>query len=181
MSRCRNRRVEFSPAGTLSSGKPEKRNSPVHHVPLVPQRDLASAVATPISPLVRTRPEPKRRSQTPNLMGWQAPNSREGPGSCMPSGCPVLWPIPELLAVDESEEEVEEGRVPRTRKFPEGMSADELRTHSLTHIPYHPGCKHCVAGREGSPTSPTRKGPATDAHRTSVGKWRFHQRRLFLP
>ena len=178
MSRCRNRRVEFSPAGTLSSGKPEKRNSPVHRVSLVPQRDLASAVATPISPLVRTRPEPKsapldsspsvclranevgrdteerqRRSQTPNLMGWQAPNRREGPG-----------PIPELLAVDESEEEVEEGRVPRTRKFPVGMSADELRTHSLTHIPYHPGCRHCVAGRKRDHRHPLREKGQRQMH-----------------
>ena len=58
--------------------------------------------------------------------------------------------------MDESEDEVEEGRVPRTRKCPDGMSAEELRTHSLTHIPYHPGCKHCVAGRKRDHKHPLR-------------------------
>ena len=29
-----------------------------------------------------------------------------------------------------------------------GMSPEEYRVHSLTHIPYHPGCKCCVAGRK---------------------------------
>ncbi len=54
----------------------------------------------------------------------------------------------EVMGVDEEEEEVEEGRVPRTRKFPDSMSVEELRAHSLTHIPYHPRCKCCVAGRK---------------------------------
>ena len=46
------------------------------------------------------------------------------------------------------DEEVEEGRAPRTRECPESMSSEDLRTHSLTHIPYHPGCKCCVAARK---------------------------------
>ena len=54
------------------------------------------------------------------------------------------------------EEEVEEGRAPRTRKCPEGMNAEELRMHSLTHIPYHPGCKCCVAGRKRDHKHPRR-------------------------
>ena len=45
----------------------------------------------------------------------------------------------DVMGFDEEEEEVEEGRVPRTRKFPDSMSIEELRAHSLTHIPYHPG------------------------------------------
>ncbi len=36
------------------------------------------------------------------------------------------------------------------------MSADELRIHSLTHIPYHPGCKCCVAGRKRDHKHPRR-------------------------
>ena len=28
------------------------------------------------------------------------------------------------------------------------MNAEDLRTHSLTHIPYHPGCRCCVAARK---------------------------------
>ena len=62
----------------------------------------------------------------------------------------------EVMGVDEEEEEVEEGRVPRTRKFPDSMSVEELRAHSLTHIPYHPGCKCCVAGRKRDHQHPRR-------------------------
>ena len=41
----------------------------------------------------------------------------------------------EVMGVDDQEEEVEEGRVPKTRKFPDSMSLEELRAHSLTYIP----------------------------------------------
>ena len=54
------------------------------------------------------------------------------------------------------EEEVEEGRAPRTRKCRESMNAEELRMHSLSHIPYHPGCKCCVAGRKKDQKHPRR-------------------------
>ena len=60
------------------------------------------------------------------------------------------------MGVDEGEEEVEEGRVPRTRKLPDSMSIEELRAHSLTHIPYDPGCKCCVAGRKRDHQHPRR-------------------------
>ena len=60
----------------------------------------------------------------------------------------------------KGEEEVEEGRVPRTRKFPGNLSPEELRQHSLTHIPYHPGCRCCVAGRKRDHKHPRRdRGP----------------------
>jgi hypothetical protein len=36
------------------------------------------------------------------------------------------------------------------------MSSEELRIHSLTHIPYHPGCKCCVAGRKRDHKHPRR-------------------------
>ena len=62
----------------------------------------------------------------------------------------------EVMGVDDQEEEVEEGRVPKTRKFPDSMSLEELRAHSLTHIPYHPGCKCCVAGRKRDHKHPRR-------------------------
>ena len=62
----------------------------------------------------------------------------------------------EVMGVDDQEEEVEEGRVAKTRKFPDSMSPDELRAHSLTHIPYHPGCKCCVAGRKRDYKHPRR-------------------------
>ena len=61
----------------------------------------------------------------------------------------------------EGEEEVEEGRVPRTRKLPGSLSPEELRHHSLTHIPYHPGCRCCVAGRKRDHKHPRReRGPS---------------------
>ena len=40
------------------------------------------------------------------------------------------------MAMNEDEEEVEQGRLPRTRKPPVGMTPAEMRTHSLTHIPF---------------------------------------------
>ena len=98
---------------------------PVHRVSIISQCDLANARATPISPMERTRSEPLRVTF--------------GLGSGVASAHPVPGPIPELLGMDESEDEVEEGRVPRTRTCPEGMSAEELRTHCLTHIPLSPG------------------------------------------
>ena len=64
--------------------------------------------------------------------------------------------VNEVMGVDDDEEEVEEGRVPRTRKFPESMNIEELRAHCLTHIPYHPGCKCYVAGRKRDHKHPRR-------------------------
>ena len=45
---------------------------------------------------------------------------------------------------------------PRTRKSLEGMSPEHMRTHSLTHIPYHPGCKCCAVGRKRDHIYPRR-------------------------
>ena len=42
----------------------------------------------------------------------------------------------EVMAMSDDEEEVEQGRPPRTRKPPVGMTPAEMRTHSLTHIPF---------------------------------------------
>ena len=68
---------------------------PVHRVSRISQCDLANARAIPISPMERTGSEPRRVTF--------------GPGSCVPSGHVIPGPIPELLGMDESEEEVEEG------------------------------------------------------------------------
>ena len=51
---------------------------------------------------------------------------------------------------------MEEGRVPRTGKSPEGMSPEEMRTYRLTHIPYPPVCKCCVVGRKRDHIRPRR-------------------------
>ena len=66
---------------------------------------------------------------------------------------------PPLLApLDDDEEEVEEGRPAHTRKPPSGMTPSEMRTHALTHIPFHPGCRSCVAGRKRDHQHPRRSG-----------------------
>ena len=54
------------------------------------------------------------------------------------------------MAVDEAEEksEGEGARVPKTKKAPEGMTAKEWQIHRLTHLPYNPACRCCVAGRK---------------------------------
>ena len=54
------------------------------------------------------------------------------------------------------DEEVEEGRAPKTRECPASMTEEEFRVHSLTHIPYHPGCRCCVAARKRDYKHPRR-------------------------
>ena len=54
------------------------------------------------------------------------------------------------------DEEVEEGRAPKTRESPTSMTPEEFRVHSLTHIPYHPGCRCCVAARKRDHKHPRR-------------------------
>ncbi len=70
----------------------------------------------------------------------------------------------EVMGVDEQEEVVEEGSAPRTREFPGSLSPEELRVLSLTHIPYHPGCKCCVAGRKRDHQHPRRDNSHTRMH-----------------
>ena len=55
--------------------------------------------------------------------------------------------MPDVMALGEDEEEVDQGRNPRTRLPPVGMTKEEMRHHSLTHILYNPACRCCVAGR----------------------------------
>ena len=54
----------------------------------------------------------------------------------------------EVTAGDDAAKEEEEARVPRTKKPPVGMTAAEWQTHCLTHLPYNPACRCCVAGRK---------------------------------
>ena len=54
---------------------------------------------------------------------------------------------PDLLGLSD-DEEVEQGRVPRSRHQPQGMTPEELKEHSLAHIPYHTGCICCVGARK---------------------------------
>ena len=59
--------------------------------------------------------------------------------------------MPTVAAFDDDEaieDEVEHGRLARTRKPPVGMTPAEMSNHALTHIPFHPGCRSCVAGRK---------------------------------
>ena len=42
----------------------------------------------------------------------------------------------------------ETARIARTKKSPVGMTAAEWQTHCLTHLPYNPACRCCVAGRK---------------------------------
>jgi hypothetical protein len=54
----------------------------------------------------------------------------------------------EVIAGDDAAKEEEEARVPRTKKPPVGMTAAEWQRHCLTHLPYNPACRCCVAGRK---------------------------------
>ena len=45
-----------------------------------------------------------------------------------------------VMAVDEEGSEVQDARVPKTKKAPVGMTAAEWNFHRLTHLPYNPAC-----------------------------------------
>ena len=105
----------------------------------------------PISPWVRKQCEPPEKRET--LMGvdeCEFPKPLESP----------------IVDAQEEEEEVEEGRVPKTRRCPGSLSVEELRVHSLTHIPYHPGCRCCVAGRKRDHQHPRRAAPGVFVYET---------------
>ena len=114
----------------------------------------AKARASPISPSVTNQPE--YVTQREFLIGATesdcTPASEEGARETSANVSPGG-----PLATDCDDEEAEEGRVPRSRKFPDSMSVEELRVHSLTHIPFHPGCKCCVAGRKRDHKHPRRR------------------------
>jgi len=82
--------------------------------------------------------------------------------SCSPSPARVaevdLPEVPTMVAFDEDEEEVEQGRPAHTRKPLVGMTPAEMNNHALTHIPFHPGCRSCVAGRKRDHQHPRRSG-----------------------
>ena len=55
---------------------------------------------------------------------------------------------PEVMATGEADSEEDEARLPKTKKVPVGMTAAEWELHKLTHLPYNPACRCCVAGRK---------------------------------
>ena len=65
---------------------------------------------------------------------------------------------PKMPVMVADEDEVEQGRPAHTRKPPLGMTPAEMRNHALTHIPFHPGCRSCVAGRMRDHQHPRRSG-----------------------
>ena len=55
---------------------------------------------------------------------------------------------PEVMATGEVDSEEDGARLPNTKKVPVGMTAVEWELHKLTHLPYNPACRCCVAGRK---------------------------------
>ena len=73
------------------------------------------------------------------------------PGAVAPDRMTEVPVAPNVMAMGEAEEEREEeqeARTPRTKKAPVGMTAAEWKTHRLTHLPYNPAGRCCVAGRK---------------------------------
>ena len=66
-------------------------------------------------------------------------------------------------ATGDAEVEVDEeheARTPKTKKPPVGMTEREWNLHKLTHLPYNPACRCCVAGRKRDDQHRRRsKGP----------------------
>ena len=115
----------------------------------------ANACVYPVSRSKRNLSDPtdSRTSFIGVNTGASASSTVETPGEVESGGAgTITGPVS-----PDDEEEVEEGRAPRTRECPESMSSEALRIHSLTHIPYHPGCKCCVAARKRDHKHPRRK------------------------
>ena len=67
---------------------------------------------------------------------------------------------PEVMETGEEDSEKDEARLPNTKKAPVGMTAAEWELHKLTHLPYNPACRCCVAGRKRDDQHRRRdKGP----------------------
>ena len=67
---------------------------------------------------------------------------------------------PEVMATGEADSEEDEAGLPKTKKVPVGMTAAEWKVHKLTHLPYNPACRCCVAGRKRDDQHRRRdKGP----------------------
>ena len=68
-----------------------------------------------------------------------------------------------VMATGEAESEEDEendARLPKTKKVPVGMTAAEWNSNKLTHHPYNPACRCCVAGRKRDDQHRRRdKGP----------------------
>jgi hypothetical protein len=153
----------------LSDRVPEKENILLHKSCSPVTKGPDAACVQPISPSVRNLSDTLCSSKT--LFGVSAPSASPALGPEIDLGVSVHGaprvddPAPgEKVDLGVSvngapmvdDEEVEEGRAPRTRECPEGMTPEALRIHSLTHIPYHPGCACCVAGRERDHKHPRR-------------------------
>ena len=129
----------------MSSGTQERGGFPIHRDSPPSFEGTVKARASPISPSVTNQREyiTQREFLVGATESVRAPAAEEvvrEPNADDPPGG--------ALATNSDDEKVEEGRVPRSRKFPDSMCVEELRVHSLTHIPFHPGCKCCVAGRK---------------------------------
>ena len=138
----------------MSSGTQGSGGSPILQDSPPSLQGTADTRETPISPMVATQCD--SLTQRDFLVGateTACVPAAGGPPS--PPGTAESSRVP--VSAHSDDEEVEEGRVPRSRNFPESMSAEELRVHSLTHIPYHPGCKCCVAGRKRDHKHPRRE------------------------
>lgn len=70
---------------------------------------------------------------------------------------------PMVMATGEADSEKDsenDARLPKTKKVPVGMTATEWKLHKLTHLPYKPACRCCVAGRKRDDQRRRRdKGP----------------------
>ena len=67
---------------------------------------------------------------------------------------------PECEVLNETEEESEEARPPKRMNDPKELSAEERRSHALTHLPYRTWCTHCV--REKRRAADQRRCPAEE-------------------
>ena len=67
-----------------------------------------------------------------------------------------------------------EARTPNTKKAPIGMTAAEWNMHRLTHLPYNPGCRCCVAGRKRDDPHRRRKSGEVQADMDSSNGSTIH-------
>ena len=63
----------------------------------------------------------------------------------------------QIVGVDNSKDLRAKDRV-RPLAEPKDMTAEQWARHSLTHLPFHPACPFCVAGKRAN--TPHRKSTA---------------------
>ena len=74
----------------------------------------------------------------------------------MISGMDEVEPEVEAAEIEADEKESDEARVMKNKKMLQAPTAEELRVHRITHLPYRAWCPECVAAKGVDDAHPPR-------------------------